>query len=958
MEKPPTLEPHKTSEKTPEEVARQEVREQPEEYVEGVQEALEKITKALEKKSRAEQQLAMLESRQPEMSSDEYEFKKKILETTIFSTDGEIRSTKEHVSLADIEAFRSEKDRGLVEEKKSAENLRDKKFVSDAAELFTVLDTVVEKITTAGYDPQKIGSEFLEEGEEKEFFQNLEKEFKLDQVGEKISQLKAENLELLLDSMKKMKSSLFSKYFIEEALDRGDIDTYKIVDKAFRFVLDSERDEELIYRIKDRLSIDKQEAIKQLPIDDMLDMWEKELPDAKGWTGLISIEQKLIDKFTLLQSQKDKEGLEEFSRRLAALREKTNQVPSFYDAYPKWLKKMNLNEKDSINLASSKMSEETFRYYFEQSGQFIPFGCVPESFSPEEKKKYYSRVFFSEDLSMEQVKEYARLTDTTVFRTIAEHPLAVATFFKNKKSVAELRKQKELLYQEFDEKSESSVIRMDSIMDSFLVRDTRSELPVVIQEVLQHFEDRFGTKGRDLVALAVATYGTKNLERFNAEMQNIEQVLSKYNPETIPEYAKVSMGIEYEVTHSIESEYNKDSLMGYKNDITIVSDSANIAKGRDAVHEIALRPNYNPYMLMAEMKLLQDAQFLDLNFEKYPNASRGYHLSLVGNTGLYVDENMSFLQNVMTMAQLTGITAGKLVEKTSAIHGKDFEMFVDSAQGGKRCEIKGMATDSVEQFEKSILTSHYAGIAIQLCNKYLGKIKELETVPHRGEVFEQTLLSNDMLLTPFETNQDRDIVHNWMQLRSSIIEAIEQHNDSFIDSEFNGYVMNKEGEYVDTSEQIDSMRNKKLVEPGVLQSEEFKDSLQIQKEHLFKYQQPEFVNALTRVNNIFLKSPQKNKEGAPNQERIPKSVENSSVNAKAVLDTVKHQGSSEILEGSATESLFDNGGIIRDGYYYTQGASEEMILHKSQILLNTFNKNMEQALSKKGVPRTAEAVVA
>jgi hypothetical protein len=74
------------------------------------------------------------------------------------------------------------------------------------------------------------------------------------------------------------------------------------------------------------------------------------------------------------------------------------------------------------------------------------------------------------------------------------------------------------------------------------------------------------------------------------------------------------------------------------------------------------------------------------------------------------------------------------------------------------------------------------------------------------------------------------------------------------------------------------------------------------------------------------------------------------VNAKAALDTMKLPEYAGIIDGTAQKSMFDTG-ELRDGYYYVQGASEEMITHKAQILLNVFNKNMQKLLEKKGITR-------
>lgn len=466
--------------------------------------------------------------------------------------------------------------------------------------------------------------------------------------------------------------------------------------------------------------------------------------------------------------------------------------------------------------------------------------------------------------------------------------------------------------------------------------DKKELIPEGVREVFEKFKNKYGHKGENLTNIAMYAYGVDNVEAFKRNMKDIENVLDKYNHEGIPEDARVSMGIEYEVTSSIDEEYSKNSFFGYKADIQTVSEIANIGRGNDAIHEIATKPNYNPYMLMAEVKLLQDAGFMDLNFERYQSAPRGYHLSIVGNSGLKPDGNMNFVHNAMTMAQFVGVTSGKNIRSTKGIHSKSFE-FVDSyIQKGTRCEFKGMATDSIEQFEKSIMTVHHAGIAIQLSNKYFGQDFELKDglFKNNKNSFEADMIALGMLKKPFESEKEKLIVFEWMRLREETKNAIDIHNEQFINSEFDGFILDKNGAYVDTGDHIDINRNRKLISRDHLELLKKRGVYAINNSDMTLSQSERFVNSLSNINNIFLKPPDSM---------------NSSVNAKAVISTMKREGYGEIMEGDGRESVFDNGGELRDGYYCVQGASEEMIIHKSQILLNHFNKSMSEILKQKEV---------
>lgn len=478
-----------------------------------------------------------------------------------------------------------------------------------------------------------------------------------------------------------------------------------------------------------------------------------------------------------------------------------------------------------------------------------------------------------------------------------------------------------------------AVAGLRNLRDSFRVLEHPEMLPRELSELASRFEGRYGKKGKHLVALAITTYGADDPEIFRKRMEPIEHVLDRYYEEAIPDGAHVSVGIEYEVTHSIGWAYDERSALGYVKDIELASRSGFIGEGFGgvgAIYEIATKPTYNPYMLLAERKLLQDAGFLDLNFERYPKASRGYHLNIGGESGLWVDKDMRFMMNMMTMTQLNRIVAGNEVRRSSQMFSNTLDAFEGNEQKGARVELKGAGCDTVEQFERAVITTHYAGIATQLCNRYIPDFPfdSLSKIPNDPGAFERMMEMDGRSQTLFLDMQERDIVHAWMILKRDMVAAVEQHNQSFFESEFDGSFINARGEYIDIGEQIDVMRNRRLLSEEERRSVTLDKLLHINPEWLFQEPKPEFENALTRTNNIFLKSP---------QHKLM-----SSVNAGSALMTMKCEGSRDIVEGRPQESMFDRSdGKLRDGYYYIQGASEEMITHKSQILLNRFNKAME-----------------
>lgn len=912
------------------------------ELIQGIQGVLD----AEDRMRIAQEEIVELNKNIHEIMPEEYKIKIKCAEVYILKAKGDITIHGKGISEETLNKFR-EKNK-TIEGKIASESPQERESRTKKEQLMQTFQILEEKARSYGYDlDSAIKLEHSEKQEEREIFNEIEKLGTTLSLTGEFEDLSRHSPNTLLDSIPEIKSENLRMVIFKDCVDREEISTQKLVNMAFSKLINRENIAQVLPELEYRISKDKQEALKDLPVEEALSSWENDPPSNRGWSTegdrRDMFSQKFAGRIDQLVREGDLQGIIDIKNRLHNL-DSNEMVPKFYESYPRWLKDLNINYVDAESILTKNLPEKAFRGYFDTNYKFIPYTLIPDSLSREEKEEYNSRILLKDDITGSDVEEYCKHAQKDIFEVIHENQRARIAVLKSqdvrKKVISRLISENAIDSQDTHTAEALASVRTKNILESFLVEDNKQELPPLIRETLERFENNYGNKGKDLVALAVSAYGTKNPEGFARRMKSIESTLNKYNPDTLPEGAKVSMGIEYEVTDSIANIYEETSILGYKTDIELVSGSAHIGKGTDAIHEIALKPNYNPYMLMAEMKLLQDGGFFDLNFERYAEASRGYHLSLVGDSGLAVDQNMYFLNNMLTMSQLTGVTAGKEINKTKGIHSKSFEHFTYGSQKGDRCEIKGMATDSVEQFEKAIITAHHAGIAIQLCNKYIPEMIPLVRIPDTSEEFGQMLSYTGSLAKSFESDQERDIVYEWVKLKKSTVNAVEQHNQSFVDSEFNGFVIDKEGNYIDTSEHIDVMRNKKLLNEGTLLSEEFKNRIYINAEDLSFSQEPQFVNALTNINNIFLKPPQ--------------GGDNSPVNAKSALDTVKKEGYSGILDGKRQESIFENGGEFRDGYYYIQGASEEMIIHKSQILLNHFNKNMETLLKTKGVKREVE----
>jgi hypothetical protein len=271
---------------------------------------------------------------------------------------------------------------------------------------------------------------------------------------------------------------------------------------------------------------------------------------------------------------------------------------------------------------------------------------------------------------------------------------------------------------------------------------------------------------------------------------------------------------------------------------------------------------------------------------------------------------MNFLQNILTFSGYTGLLLGKEVGSVKGIHSKN----LDSAgitNTGERVEFKGMGGDSFEQFEKTVITAHNVAIATQLEKKYNGK-------------------------NEFKNLQEALILTEYKKLKDEVVLAIKHHNESFIEMKFTGSFVDSQGNYRET-ETLD--REAYLGSKNVDLNEEQKKY--IIGQNIFDPTTASSVNAITRANNLitFKKPilPAEYFEG----KRIKDQYKG---NSSYPLNSMKDENKND-LPGKAQDSIFERNGKIREGYYALQGTSTEMITHKVQILINNFNKAMNELIN-------------
>jgi hypothetical protein len=439
-------------------------------------------------------------------------------------------------------------------------------------------------------------------------------------------------------------------------------------------------------------------------------------------------------------------------------------------------------------------------------------------------------------------------------------------------------------------------------------------------------------------------------EKVYSKLKKYEQVLERYEF-NIPEGLRSSIGVEYEITGSTAKGY-KDLTEGgdLKNDISRLSKAAHIGSGADAVHEIATRPTDNPYLLLLEMQLLNDLEYVDFNFDRSPDyqkGSRGFHLTIGGEAGISASSDVQFLQNSLLVASWGGVHGGAIgksanggrgvsVRGRNPGDGNNIKMF-DNATASS--ELRSLSIDKMETFQRCVLTSHNAAIAMQAMQKHIlldtrtildNFINKGSKQPSRDEIAANSI-------DGIQDERIYDIITSWISLIYDVQKATENHNEDFYDSETTGYL--EGGVWVD-NEEFGGEYNKKRFEEVVssidptMSAREYALSTKIDfNKDLLSGFHTGFANKLTKINNLYLKPGETGDQA----------------NAISMLETTKL--GNESLESKSEEvylrgTVFDTVGEQRDGYYNVQGGSERMFTHAVQRALLDFNKKMDDILSQ------------
>ncbi|MFM7088111.1 MAG: hypothetical protein ACKOW9_01060 [Candidatus Paceibacterota bacterium] len=448
------------------------------------------------------------------------------------------------------------------------------------------------------------------------------------------------------------------------------------------------------------------------------------------------------------------------------------------------------------------------------------------------------------------------------------------------------------------------------------------------------------------------------VDKVGDKLAKYERVLNRYQYEGIPEGLGASIGVEYEITHSTAEAYEELTSRELKNDIVRLSEAAHIGAGRDAVHEVATRPATNPYLMLLELQILHDIEYVDFNFDrspKYQKGSRGYHLTIGGENGLSVNANTHFLQNAILAASWGGINAGETGKRVSGGRGvtlrgrsaNDSNNVTMFSRPTSSVELRSLSVDKFEPFQRSVITAYHGAIAIQALEKNISLSSD-QIVSYFGasrDEFIQNLKDARVLAEGETDSKTQDIMYTWATLVKETRDALEYHNNQFVSGETNGY-LDADEDWIDAGA-FGGEYNKQRFESIVasidptLSVEEYARSTNISYNKMFLSFDVALSDSLTKINNLYLKPAVKN-EGSSGRGGA-----GDQANALAMLEVTKLSNDRhERLDEPAylNGTIFDTLGERREGYYNVQGASERMLTHAMQAALLKFNRRMEELL--------------
>ncbi len=280
----------------------------------------------------------------------------------------------------------------------------------------------------------------------------------------------------------------------------------------------------------------------------------------------------------------------------------------------------------------------------------------------------------------------------------------------------------------------------------------------------------------------------KLLEWVKKELLVYEEILKRYDNVPI----KTSIWVEIEIWDNTAKWYKESTWWDYKQDILTLSSYSDITNGNEhnTIHEIATKPTDNPYLQLLELQLLEEMDFLDLNFKKpdYEKWARTLHISVWWEYGVKYDKNADFIQNILVMTNRAWLHAWEKVSKINKYDNiRDRWNDVDVVFGDKKTnavEYRSFDINKKWPFEKLMISVFNLNMAKQTVDKYLWEIK-LEDFKDMKDIedFRRQVYTHKLLKTEIKDERIIKLMYEFIKLQIETIRAVLEHNNNFVKNE-------------------------------------------------------------------------------------------------------------------------------------------------------------------------------
>ena len=305
------------------------------------------------------------------------------------------------------------------------------------------------------------------------------------------------------------------------------------------------------------------------------------------------------------------------------------------------------------------------------------------------------------------------------------------------------------------------------------------------------------------------------------KIEDYQKVFDIYPEDKIPDWLKISIWLEFEMTKLYLDRYKDTTWNDYKEVVNRIVKYAKVGIEREWEYEFATKPSTNPMVALLEIHLLQELNLLDINdmqklswnvsvvknkvLESWDDwwdsdmgvgyASRNgtwYHLNVWSDTDIWVSENIRFIQYLCTILPRWWISNGENVTYVNwynNLGSKDSKFYVFPNSNDKNyVELRTYSVDDVELFEKNVIFNTYAIMWSQaqkkvskVKSKIICELKDNENINSANDLM--CYLEDNKL---FKNNQDfksRKIAAEFMFMQICVLRAINDYNRNFIDNE-------------------------------------------------------------------------------------------------------------------------------------------------------------------------------